>query len=135
MILIDSNVWIFAAREGQPEHSVAIERVGQVLGSGGACVNDLIVSEVFHIISLLHGKPEAQRKVAAILGDALVDWLPFTRAQAMHAITLSMKSGIRINDAMLAAQAVQVGARILTDNVKDFSRVPGLKIVPLRESR
>lgn len=46
---------------------------------------------------------------------------------------IDLTAQLRINDALIASQALDAGARVLTDNVKDFKKVKGLKIDPLRK--
>ena len=48
------------------------------------------------------------------------------------AIELATQNKIRINDALIAQQALELRASILTDNVKDFRKVKGLKVIPLK---
>ena len=47
---------------------------------------------------------------------------------------LSYTANIRINDAIIAQHVLDSGAEgIFTDNLKDFRKVTGLKIIALRE--
>lgn len=64
---------------------------------------------------------------------ARVDVLPFdTAAARVHAeITAAMISRgqqIGVQDALIAATAMACGYRVLTDNLRDFGRVPGLDV-------
>ncbi len=59
---------------------------------------------------------------------------PFTREDARHyaAIRHDLESrgqGIGPMDTLIAAQALRLGATLVTRNVREFSRVPGLKVV------
>lgn len=58
---------------------------------------------------------------------------PFTRADCAHyaAIRHDLESrgiGIGPMDTLIAAQAQRLGATVITRNVGEFSRVPGLKV-------
>ena len=66
---------------------------------------------------------------------ARVDVLDFTLDCArLHAeISAELKKGGRMigaHDAMIAATARMHDISILTDNVAEFSRVPGLRVIP-----
>ena len=43
---------------------------------------------------------------------------------------MSLKTKVRINDTMIAAQAIDLKAPVFTDNIKDFKRINGLKGLP-----
>lgn len=66
--------------------------------------------------------------------EALVATLPvepFTRADATHYARLRSTlekrgQGIGPIDTLIAAQALRLGATVITHNVREFSRVPGL---------
>lgn len=58
---------------------------------------------------------------------------PFTREDAAHYARLRSgleKRGQRIGpiDTLIAAQALRLGATVVTHNVREFRRVPGLKV-------
>lgn len=58
---------------------------------------------------------------------------PFTRDDSTHyaAIRHDLESrgvGIGPMDTLIAAQALRLGATLVTRNVREFSRVPGLKV-------
>ncbi len=59
-------------------------------------------------------------------------WVDIADTVARRAIDLAFKADMRINDALIAQQALELGVPVLTDNVKDFKKVKGLKITPLR---
>ena len=63
MIIIDSNIWIFAENDTANEHTIAAQKVQQVVGSTSFGINPVIVSEVFHALSRLLGAVDAGRRV------------------------------------------------------------------------
>jgi predicted nucleic acid-binding protein len=132
MIILDSNIWIFAENAHSEEHELATQKLRQLLNSTTFGVNAIITSEVYHKLSKLIGSEEASYRTTNILEHPSAQWLEFSPNIALDAIKLSKEKSIRINDAMIAQQALSFKASILTDNVKDFKKVNGLKILPLR---
>ncbi len=129
--IVDSNIWIFGEYEPAPEHSMAAGRLQTVIQEGYG-INIIIVSETFHILGRLVGAADATRRVKNIIEHPAAHWLPFAAQSAVKALALAYQYGVRINDALLAQQALEQGCPILTDNVKDFQKVKGLDIIPLR---
>lgn len=132
MIVVDSNVWIFAENETATEHRMAADVLHRMLGTTGLGVNVVIVSEVFHALSQLLGITDASRRVNNIVEHPSVQWLDFRVPVVKEAMALSTQTKMRINDALIAAQAIELKAKVLTDNVKDFRKVKRLRVLPLR---
>ena len=132
LIVVDSNIWIFAAREAAPEHELALKKIEELLLKSKVATNSVVVSEVFHKLFVLHSAAQAKRKVDAILDHPLISWMTLTRGTASRAISLAEREGLRINDALIAQQALENKAAILTDDVGDFRKVKGLKVMGLR---
>lgn len=131
LIVVDSNIWIFLNMDNYPEHSVAVQKISE-LRDEGLITNVIILSEVFHKLGLLLGRPEAHDRIMKILGSKDVSYLPIEADIMKKALSLSAQSGIRVNDAIIAAQTRSFRYSLLTDNVKDFKRVRGLKTISLR---
>ncbi|MCA1917072.1 hypothetical protein [Methanospirillum hungatei] len=51
------------------------------------------------------------------------------------AIFTSCDKELRINDAIIGIQALGNADGILKDNTKDFKKIDGLNIIPLRETQ
>jgi predicted nucleic acid-binding protein len=83
-------------------------------------------------LSRILSSEEAFRRTVNILEHPLAQWLEFSSETVISAIKLSKESRIKINDALIAQQALAMKAAVLTDNIKDFENVKGLKIIPLR---
>ena len=67
-----------------------------------------------------------------ILEHPAAEWLDCGRRTMTGAIALATRSQLRINDGLIAQQALENKAALLTDNVKDFKKVKGLKVIALR---
>jgi len=73
----------------------------------------------------------ARLKLAELAQSLPVE--PFTRDDSTHyaAIRHDLESrgdGIGPMDTLIAAQALRLGATVITRNVREFSRVPGLRV-------
>jgi len=102
-----------------------------VLGEGLG-INAIIFSELFHKLSRLFDRSVAMRRGENIISHPLVEWLGFERKDAKKASEIAECYALRINDAMIAQQALKLRVAIMTDNVKDFRKLSKLKIIALR---
>lgn len=132
MIIPDSNIWIFAENAHADEHELATQRLKQLLNSTTFGINAVITSEVYHKLSKLIGPDEASARTINILEHPSAEWLEFSSNIAINAVKLARERKIRINDAIIAQQALALKATVLTDDIKDFKKVDNLKILPLR---
>jgi len=131
-VIVDSNVWIFAEVKDAPEHPHAARAIQSLLEKSDIGTNVVVLSEVFHKVSSFFGPSMASERVRTALLHPSVQWLHFGQDNAAGATRLAQETGIRINDALIAQQALENGAAVLTDNVKDFRKVKGLKVIGLR---
>lgn len=131
-VIVDSNVWIFAEVKDAPEHQAAVNRIQSLLTKGAVATNVVIASEVFHKIARLYGAGRARERLHTLLAHPSIHWMEFTQDVAEHAMKLAEESGIKINDALIAAQALDAKAEVLTDNARDFRRIKRLKVLPVR---
>ncbi|MBI2971546.1 MAG: type II toxin-antitoxin system VapC family toxin [Candidatus Aenigmarchaeota archaeon] len=131
MIVVDSNVWIYAENQTSVEHAAAVQAVRKAIDENFG-INPIVVSEVFHALCRLLGPAEAVARVSNILRHPSGEWLLISTATTQAAMALSAHAGIRINDALIATQALEQEASVLTDDVRDFRKVKGLKVVALR---
>ena len=132
MIIIDSNIWIFSENTNVAEHEAAARKVKETIDSDTFGINTIIASEAYHILSKYIGSKDAGHRITDILEHPLSQWLDFTAEMVSDAIKLAYSSSMRINDALIAQQALKLRATVLTDNVRDFKKVKGLEIIPLR---
>ena len=133
MRLVDSNILIFSELEDANEHDLAKNKIKQIPKNVRIMINDIIVSEVFHQLTKPLGIIAAKRRVENILASATVQYFPIEVETVRRALNLAETRTIRINDALIAQHAIDSKADgILTDNVKDFKKISGLKVLPLR---
>ncbi len=129
MIFVDSNIWIFLNIETYPEHVPAVEKITQLRKEGFA-INVIVASEVYHKLSQLLNRQEANLRMMKILGSADVTFVQTEMDSVKKALSLASSHEIRINDALIAQQALELKSPILTSDVKDFGKVPKLKVFP-----
>ncbi|MDE1855573.1 MAG: type II toxin-antitoxin system VapC family toxin [Candidatus Micrarchaeota archaeon] len=133
-IIVDSNVLIFGESESSPEHALALEKYKHAASAGRIGINVIIVSEVFHQLQRIFGGAAAYARISAFLNSPAVDFLNITAETVAAATKLARDFGLRINDAIIAQQAIELDAEVLTDDIRDFGRVGAVKVIPLRQS-
>ncbi len=132
MIIVDANIFIFSETLSAPERSTAIKKYRQACESDRLGTNVIILSEVFHMTRKIGGLVDASRRVENILNSPFVDFMEMGPELIIKATKLARDFQIRINDALIAQQAIESNSSILTDNVKDFGKIKSIKIIPLR---
>lgn len=133
MIFIDSNIFIFANIKEYPEYETAKEKIEKLIGTDTLAVNSIIVSEVQYKLYRLLGSKESLKRTLNILSSEYVKYIPIEKDTIMEAVNLSYSKNIRINDAIIARHAMDSNADLLTDNVKDFKKIPRLNLIPLKD--
>ncbi|MDE1833442.1 MAG: type II toxin-antitoxin system VapC family toxin [Candidatus Micrarchaeota archaeon] len=132
MIIVDANIFIFGETTGAPEREMAVSSYRKALEGGSVAVNVIILSEVFHKSRLIGGLEGAALRIRDILNEPTMEFLEFTSDTIIRATKLARDFQMRINDALIAQQAIETGAAILTDNVKDFRKIMSIRVIPLR---
>ncbi len=132
MIIVDSNIFIFGETDSAPERNVAIQKYKEAREKGRIGTNVIIISETFHFARKINGYESAAARVASIMNSPFVDFLDLGPDLIMRATKLARDFQLRINDALIAQQAMETGAAVLTDNVKDFNKIRAIKVIPLR---
>ena len=128
MFCLDTNIWCYILRRP----SEPLVRHLKKCKTADICLTELIRAE------LLYGALRSSR--AALLKDRIEKLIgpyariPFGSEAAEHYADIRThleKSGIPVspNDLNIAAAARSVGATMVTANMREFSRVPGLKCV------
>ena len=79
------------------------------------------------------GKEEAMQRTQAILSQNILH-ISVSYEIMNKAICTSCDKEVRINDAIIGIQALCNADGILTDNTKDFKKIDGLNIIPLRKT-
>ena len=131
-LLIDTDVFIMLERRGRNLEALA--------ASAGLASDEQVAVAAITASELLVGVQRAvtddQRARREAFVEAILDRMPVLpfdlKSARVHArlVTQLEKSGFRIgaHDLLIAATALTHGRAILTVNVREFERVPGLEI-------
>ena len=115
-MLLDSNILIYGADDGEPRLDAILDRT------------DLAVASVTRIVTLgFHRPSETERAwLSAAIGRMKV--LALSDAVEERAIALRQGRKMGLADAVIAATALVHGLRLVTRNVDDFKHIPGLDL-------
>lgn len=124
--LLDTN--ILSGLLKQPAGEVA-RRIGEV-GEDAICTSVVVACELRYGAAK-KGSPALSEKVEQLL--LAVEIAPLERGVerpygALRAFLERAGTPIGANDYLIAAQALSLGLTLVTDNIREFSRVPGLTV-------
>ncbi len=127
MICLDTNIVIAVLRQHLP-HLLA--RFTRELPQGSLALSTIVLSELQYAIANSARRSENAERLAVFL-QAPIAVLPFEFEDAEEAGSLRvelkrMGAPIGPYDLLIAAQARRRGAMLVTANIGEFSRVPGL---------
>jgi len=133
-LILDSSVVIAAERRGETVERL-IERVLAAAGDQEAALSAVGLTELVH--GLYRANTAALRlRRQSFLDELLADLVvyPYTRETALLAGKLDGElqgQGVVVpfTDLLIGATALSLGFSVLTANVRDFRRVPGLAVV------
>ena len=133
-LILDSSVVIAAERRGDTVEQF-IERVVNATGDQDAALSAVGLTELIH--GLYRAKSSAMRlRRESFLTELLADLTvyPYTKETAMLAGKLDgeqQSKGVVIpfGDLLIGATALSLGYSVLTVNLRDFRRIPGLLVV------
>ena len=126
MFLLDTNVLSALVREPQ---GVVAARIA-LAGEANICTSIVVAAELRYGAAK-RGSARLAQQLDTILGalDIVPFESPMDRVYADLRNTLEQRGRpIGGNDLIIAAQALALGATLVTDNVKEFEQVPGLKV-------
>lgn len=126
LYMLDTNIASAAIRG-----DAGIDARMQQLVPGQWCISAVTRSELRFGIELKPAVTRLARVVDAFL--AVADVAPWDTAAAdahgrLRAVLQLQGTPIGVFDEMIAGHALAIGAVVVTDNVRHFSRVPGLEL-------
>lgn len=122
--LLDTN--IISALVRQPQGPVT-RRIAEI-GEGAICTNIIVAAEL-RFGAVKKGSARLSSQLEIILGALSILPLEAPVDAAYARIRADLEAGgqpIGANDLLIAAHAVTLGLALITDNEREFSRVPGL---------
>lgn len=131
MIFLDTNVVIDLLGGRRP---AVRRRLGEVQTSGGKVgISSIVLFELRFGVANSTRREDNERALDALLGGG-IDVVPFdaddaTEAGALRALLRRADREIGPYDLLIAAQARRRGATLVTHNLREFARVPGLVTV------
>ncbi|MCD6273819.1 MAG: type II toxin-antitoxin system VapC family toxin [Deltaproteobacteria bacterium] len=128
-LILDTNVFIYSERSGNPIDFSKWEKYGDVY------ISSITVSELLVGVHYANSDAKKARRSAFVESVlAKISVLSFNTQEArLHAglfATLA-KQGQRIgaHDLIIASTAIVHNCAVLTENIKEFERVPGLETI------
>ncbi len=131
-LIIDTNVFVTWERAGQPIDFSPWQDLGD------AAISVITASEL--LVGVHRAETESRRQKRSALVESILAQLPimdFTIEVArVHAELLAVLTGrgdvVGAHDLIIAATAKHCGSAVLTTNIADFGRVPGLEVIELK---
>jgi tRNA(fMet)-specific endonuclease VapC len=132
LIHLDTNVAIALLNEAQPRvrtHFDAARAAGTPFG-----LSMIVYHELMYGAAASRRRKDNEDKVALFITSGDIALLPFEAADAIEAaeIRAQLKRPARPigpYDVLIAAQARRAGTTLVTANMREFGRVPGLIVV------
>ena len=128
-LIIDSSVFIAHERLGEVANALTLTASDEPVAMAAITVSELLVG--VHRADSTERRLKREAFVEAVLQQIPI--VPFdTRVARVHAVLWAQLTAtgqmIGAHDLLIAATAVAYDYTVLTINVRDFQRVPGLKL-------
>jgi len=133
-LILDSSVVIAGERRGDTVEQL-IENIVKAMGDQEAALSAIGLTELIHGIYRAQTQETRQRResfINELLADLAV--YPYTKETALLAGKLDGEQQSRgvvipFGDLLIGATALALGYKVLTANLRDFQRIPGLSVV------
>jgi len=133
-LILDSSVVIAAERRGDTVEQL-IENIVKATGDQEAALSAIGLTELIHGIYRAQ-TPETRQRRESFINELLADLAvyPYTKETALLAGKLDGEQQSRgvvipFGDLLIGATALALGYKVLTANLRDFQRIPGLSVV------
>jgi tRNA(fMet)-specific endonuclease VapC len=135
-LILDSSVVIASERRGETVEQL-LEKIVKVVGDQEAALSAIGLTELIHGIYRAQ-TPEIRLRRESFLNELVADLTvyPYTKETALLAGKLDGEQQSRgvvipFGDLLIGATALSLGYKILTGNLRDFRRIPGLTVIQL----
>lgn len=125
--LLDTNICIYIRRRRPPEVLARFEK----LRAGDAVLSVITYGELLYGAAKSQQREQATRQLQELTSLLPVMALPDTAAEEYGSIRAALETrgeSIGGNDLWIAAHAKAAGLVLVTNNEREFKRVPGLKV-------
>lgn len=136
--LIDTNIFVYAYDESDKlKQKRCAAFVDEVLaGNKIAYITNQILAEIYVVLTkktkYASKKEEAQIIIKSLVSSPHFIKINYGTKAVLKAIEISEKYNIQLWDALIASVMLKYDiGTIYTENEKDFSRIPGLKVINL----
>ena len=133
-LILDSSVVIAALRRGDTVEQL-IEKIVKATGDQEAALSAIGLTELIHGLYRAQTGEIRQRR-ESFLNELLTDLTiyPYTKETALLAGKIDGEQQSRgvvipFGDLLIGATALSLGFNVLTVNVRDFQRIPGLTVM------
>jgi tRNA(fMet)-specific endonuclease VapC len=126
--LLDTNICIYLIRQESPQ----VLRRFEALDFGDIGVSSITVAELQHGVQKSQRQVQNQKALAQFLIPLIIADFDNAAAKAYGVIRAALeRQGTPIGslDTLIAAHALSLDVTLVTNNEREFLRVPGLKIV------
>ena len=132
-LMLDTNVFIYSERSGKSIDFAKWEKYGDVY------ISSITVSEL--LVGVHYANSDAKKTRRSAFVESVLAKMPIlsfnTKEARVHAglfATLAKKGQmIGAHDLIIAATAIVHNCALLTENIKEFERVPGLETISFIE--
>ena len=127
MYMLDTNIIVKAIRQKEPPLRQKLLNLSQ----GDLCISSITYAELIYGVYRSSNPEKNLRSLHALL--SWISILPFDTSAAecagkVMAYLAARGTPIGDRDALIAGHAFSLGLPIVTNNVREFERVPGLQI-------
>jgi len=132
-VIVDTSIWV-----GVERGRITPDRVAEVTGEDAVYLTPPVIAELEYGVQRAQTEAQQNRRLAAIAKikrkpSLMIDsetGAVFGRL-AEYLDRQGRPSRHRVQDLWICALAIQNGYRVLTQNVKDFTDVPGVDVLSL----
>jgi tRNA(fMet)-specific endonuclease VapC len=125
--MLDTNICIYIAKRRPPEVKARFER----LKPGQLVMSAITYGELSYGVSKSSQKAKALAQLEELMQDIPVETLDSRAAQAYGEIRATLEKQGRLignNDLWIGAHALALNLTLVTNNEREFQRIPGLAI-------
>jgi predicted nucleic acid-binding protein len=133
-LILYSSVVIAAERRGDTVEQL-IEKIVKTTGDQEAALSAIGLTELIHGLYRAQ-TPEISQRRESFLNELLTDLTvyPYTKETALLAGKIDGEQQSRgvvipFGDLLIGATALSLGFKVLTGNLRDFQRIPGLTVM------